>query len=466
MFSVVRKSPIPLGDQLVERVAGLIESGRLPEGSRLPSVRQLARRVGVSVYTVTSAFERLSAKGLIDARAGAGYFVAPNRSRMALSQVELGPLISADPILGFTRQAIEQANFSVPAGSGFLPAAWLSGAVPSSILSKVARSGVLLESAAVQGDPGLRELLAERIRMAGLPAAARSIVVTFGASHAFDLIARTLLRANDSVLVDDPGYFVLHTRLRAHGAQLIPVPRVAEGADLDALEAAARLHRPRMFVTQTVLHNPTGTSASAANCHGILTLAEKYNFVVVEDHVYTDLAPRRVVSLAQIDELKRVLYVGSFTKVLGPGMRIGFIAAPEALVSQLVDSKILGVLSGSALDEFVLREMLASGKYRKHIERLRDRLGTTRAAATVALRRAGLTIEPTAADGIFLWCRLPAGVDPERLCVDARAAGILLAKGAMFSISGRCSDYLRINTAYGSESTLTQFLASHCEAAA
>ena len=418
MFSVVRKSPIPLGDQLVERVAGLIESGRLPGGSRLPSVRQLARLVGVSVYTVTSAFERLSAKGLIDARAGAGYFVAPNRSRTPLSQVELGPLISADPILGFTRQAIEQANFSVPAGSGFLPAA------------------------------------------------ARSIVVTFGASHAFDLIARTLLRANDSVLVDDPGYFVLHARLRAHGAHLVPVPRVAEGADLDALEAAARLHRPRMFVTQTVLHNPTGTSASAANCHGILTLAEKYNFIVAEDHVYTDLAPRRVVSLAQIDELKRVLYVGSFTKVLGPGMRIGFIAAPEALVSQLVDSKILGVLSGSALDEFVLREMLASGKYRKHIERLRDRLGTTRAAATAALRRAGLTIEQSAADGIFLWCRLPAGVDPERLSVDARAEGILLAKGAMFSISGRGSDYLRINAAYGSEPALTQFLASHCEAAA
>jgi DNA-binding transcriptional MocR family regulator len=115
-------------------------------------------------------------------------------------------------------------------------------------------------------------------------------------------------------------------------------------------------------------------------------LAEKYNFVVVEDHVYTDLAPRSVVSLAQIDELKRVLYVGSFTKVLGPGMRIGFVAAPEALVPQLVDAKILGVLTGSALDEFVLRELLAGGKYRKHTERVRDRLGKARAAATNALR--------------------------------------------------------------------------------
>ena len=111
MFSVVRKSSVPLGDQLVARVAELIETGRLPEGSRLPSVRQLARRVGVSVYTITSAFERLSAKGLIDARAGAGYFVAPVRSGTALPRPESTPTLSSDPILGFVRQAIEQGNF-------------------------------------------------------------------------------------------------------------------------------------------------------------------------------------------------------------------------------------------------------------------------------------------------------------------------------------------------------------------
>lgn len=195
-------------------------------------------------------------------------------------------------------------------------------------------------------------------------------------------------------------------------------------------------------------------------------MAEKYNFVVVEDHVYTDLAPRSVVSLAQIDELKRVLYVGSFTKVLGPGMRIGFVAAPEALVPQLVDAKILGVLTGSALDEFVLRELLAGGKYRKHTERVRDRLGKARAAATNALRCAGVAIEQQVADGIFLWCRLPERVDPERLAVDARAAGILLAKGAMFSISGQYADHLRINAAHGSEPALTKFLGQRCAAAA
>lgn len=139
--------PVPLAHPLVERVSELIESGRLPEGSRLPSVRQLAHRVGVSVHTVTSAFERLSAKGLIDARAGAGYFVAPARNRAAPSRIEL----ALDPILGFARQTLEHHHFAVPAGSVFLPGSWLTNALPSSILSKVARSGVLLELVPVQG---------------------------------------------------------------------------------------------------------------------------------------------------------------------------------------------------------------------------------------------------------------------------------------------------------------------------
>jgi len=139
MFQVVRNSPKPLGDQLVEEVSRLIESGRLPEGFRLPSVRQLARRAGVSAYTVTTAFQRLSAKGLIQARAGSGYFVA--RIRRQAARVELGPAPSADPVLGFTRNLLEQENVVVPAGSGFLPAEWLAEGIPSSTLSRFGKSG-------------------------------------------------------------------------------------------------------------------------------------------------------------------------------------------------------------------------------------------------------------------------------------------------------------------------------------
>jgi len=460
MFQVVRSSPVPLGDQLVEEVTRLIESKRLPEGARLPSVRSLARRAGVSVYTVSSAYERLSARGLIQARPGWGYVVSrPARSPVA-PRVELGPSQSADSALGFARRLIEQDNIVVPAGAGFLPADWLADAIPSSVLSRFGRSGAAGESAPVQGDPELRALLAERLRSASVPVLADQLIVTFGATHAFDLIARTLLSRGDAVLVDDPGYFVLPTQLKAHGARLISVPRQRDGSDLAALEEAAKLHRPRMFFTQTLLHNPTGMSASPANCHGVLTLAERYDFLVTEDHVYSDLASAPLVSLAQIDELRRVLYVGSFTKVLGPGLRIGFLAVPAALVPRLIEAKILSVLSGSGLGEFVLREVLASGKYRRHVERLRDRLAKARAATAMALGGAGLQVEATPGQGIFLWARLPACVDPDRLALEAQAAGILLANGALFSPSGQSRDCLRFNDANGADPRLARFLSA------
>jgi DNA-binding transcriptional MocR family regulator len=466
VFQVVKNSAKPLGDQLVEDVGRAIESGRLPEGARLPSVRQLARRASVSAYTVATAFERLHARGLIESRPGSGHFVARRRRQQVTAAVELGPPPNVNPALDFARRTLDQSTITVPAGSGFLPASWFADAIPPSTLSKFKNSGAAAMPPPVQGDHLLRELLVERMHLSGVPATARNVMVTFGASQAFDLIARSLLSPGDTVLVDDPGYFVLTTQLKAYRLNLVPVPKCAEGSDLDALEELATLHQPRMFFTQTLLHNPTGITASAANCHGILKLADKYNFLIAEDHVYTDLAPPHLVSLAQIDELRRVIYVGSFTKVLCPGIRIGFVAAPEALMPQLLDAKILSVLSGSALDEFVVREVLASGKYRKHVEHLRDRITKARAITSVLLRDAGLRVDSPAHGGLFLWCQLPAAVDMDHLLAEARKAGILLALGSMFSLTARSDSYLRFNAVYGSDPSLIRVLTTCCRAPA
>jgi DNA-binding transcriptional MocR family regulator len=466
VFNVVRKSSKPLGDQLVEEVTRLVISGRLPEGSRLPSVRQLARRSGVSTYTVSQAFERVVAKGLVQARPGSGYFVARLPRKPASARVELDSPKSVDPVLGFARSTMEQDNVVVPAGSGFLPLAWLAEAVPPSIYSKLHKNAAATESASVQGDLALRELLAERLRTASIPVAAGNLIVTFGASHAFDLIATTLLSPGDAVLIDDPGYFVLPAQLKAHGVQLIPVPRLADGCDLDALDTAAKIHRPRMFFTQTLLHNPTGTSASAANCHGVLKIAERYDFLVTEDHIFSDLAGPNAVSLAQIDELQRVIYVGSFTKLLGPGLRVGYIAARTALLAPFIEAKILNVLTGSALCEVVLREVLASGKYRRHIERLRDRISKSRAMSAYQLGEAGLTLQNPSGEGIFIWAMIPPGIDLDRLVLEAQSQGILLAKGSLFSPTAQSRNCLRFNVAYGADPLLIKLLSNQVNAAA
>jgi DNA-binding transcriptional MocR family regulator len=175
MFQVVRSSPIPLADQLVHGMSTLIESGRFAEGARLPSIRLLARRAGVSPFTVSVAFERLLARGLIESRRGSGYFVAPHHSAHAPFAVELGPPPNADPAVLFTHSALD--GRVVPAGAGFLPSSWYAEALPAAALSKNARVSAAAPAPA-QGDGALRELLAERLHIGGVPAAARNIVVT------------------------------------------------------------------------------------------------------------------------------------------------------------------------------------------------------------------------------------------------------------------------------------------------
>lgn len=165
-----------------------------------------------------------------------------------------------------------------------------------------------------------------------------------------------------------------------------------------------------------------------------------------------------MVSLAQIDDLQRVIYVGSFSKVLGPGLRIGYIAAQSALIPSLIEAKIRSVMTGSALSEGVLSEVLASGKFRRHIQRLRDRISRARAASALRLSETGLTLASTSGEGIFLWAKVPPGIEPERLVLDAQSQGILLAKGSLFSPTAQSANYFRFNVAYAADPLLIHFL--------
>jgi DNA-binding transcriptional MocR family regulator len=291
-------------------------------------------------------------------------------------------------------------------------------------------------------------------------------VTTFGASQAFDLLARILLTAGDAVLVEDPGYFVLFEQLRAHHVRLIPIPRRPDGPDLAALEAACRAHRPRAFFVQTLLHNPTGSNAEPANCHRVLSLAEQFGFAVIEDDVYGDLYEGSAVRLAQIDGLRHVIYVGSYTKLIGPALRVGFIAADASLISQLIERKVLSVLSGSALLECFVSEVLDSGRYKRHVEQVRSRLTRMRRDARQALESAGIEFESAVGEGIFLWGRVPESTPVDDLVRRARENSILLAKGSLFSPARGCGQWLRFNVAHSASAPLVRFLSDSLRAAA
>ena len=467
MFELVRNSEVPLVDQICERVTHLVRQGQLTPGTRLPSIRKLARQVSASPFTVVDAYDRLVARGVIESRAGRGFFVTPRRLSAPLVAIEALEEPGSDA-MALARLCLANSADIVAAGSGFLPENWLLETTPAAVLTRLARGrrAQAFLPCPPQGLPELREQIATRLLQHGIAASAANIVTTYGASQAFDLLARILLSPGDTVLVEDPGYFVLFEQLRAHHVRLVGVPRRADGPDLAALEAACRAHRPRVFFMQTLVHNPTGSSAEPSNCHRILSLAEQYGFAVVEDDVYGDLYEGRAVRLAQIDALRHVMYVGSYTKLIGPALRVGFIAADLGLVTRLIERKVLSVLSGSTLLEYYVYEVLDGGRYKRHVDQLRTRLARMRRDARAALSAAGLEFDAEPGEGMFLWGRVPdSSVSVDALVRRARERSILLARGSVFSPAGGCKQWLRFNVAHSTSAPLTQFLRESLRAA-
>jgi DNA-binding transcriptional MocR family regulator len=209
---------------------------------------------------------------------------------------------------------------------------------------------------------------------------------------------------------------------------------------------------------QNTLHNPTGWTAPPANLHRVLTLAERCGVLIAEDDVYGHLLPGQATRLAQLSSLSRVIYYASLCKVLSPTLRMGYVAAEPALLKPLLKHKIYASLTGSALNEAILLELLAAGRVRKHFERLQGQLATARNATIRQLGAAGITFDSPGEAGLFLWGRVPDGVDVDVLARDAWQQGILLAGGAMFSPAGPASPCLRFNVVLGQHVRLTRYL--------
>jgi len=297
------------------------------------------------------------------------------------------------------------------------------------------------------GEPRLRTALAAKIAEFGIVAAPAQIATMVGATHALDIVTRTLLHTGDSVLVDEPGWSVEYARLAALGMRVLPVPRGVDGPDVAAMrrliEAQRPAARPRLYVTVSVLHNPTGASLSLQTAHRVLQLAAEFDLHIAEDDTYAHLAPAHAPRLAALDALERTIYVSGFSKILTPNWRVGFLAAPPALVDRLVDTKLLSTLATPSAGELALAHCLEQGWLRRHAERVRDRLGAARARTVRLVESHGCRLAAPP-HGLFGW--VDTGVDTERL---ARTLldDWLIAPGTLFHAQPRPSTMMRINFA-------------------
>jgi len=303
------------------------------------------------------------------------------------------------------------------------------------------------------------------MRSQGIAVDASRLLTCFGGTHAIDLICRSFLQPGDTVLVETPGYHLLFDRLREAGVKTVGIARRHDGPDVDQLDAACREHRPKLFFIQGVLHNPTGWGSSAARLHRVLSLAERHGLLLAEDDVHGHFLPGPATRLAQLSELRRVIYYSSFCKALSPALRVGYLAAEPALLKELLAAKIRSVLTTATLNENVLLELLASGRFRKHLDRLQAKLATARQASMRALHGAGILLDRPAEGGLFLWGTLPAGIDAGELVKEAYHQQILLA-GAAFDAAQADQRHLRFNVVYAQHPKLAEFLSQRLQASA
>jgi DNA-binding transcriptional MocR family regulator len=281
----------------------------------------------------------------------------------------------------------------------------------------------------------------------GISLQASQVLLTTGASQALDFVIRLLLRPGDTALVDDPGYYNLFGTLRLQGAHVVGVPRNRDGPDIDALERLAVQHQPKIFFTQTVMHNPTGSMMAPHIAFRVLQVAERCNFTIVEDDVFSDLQADPTPRLATLDQLNRVIYVRSFSKTLSGSLRVGFVACRPSLIESLADIKMLTSITSSEFTERLIYLVLVDGHYRKYLARLRTRLDEARFNVIRTFERIGVELFAEPADGMYVWARFPQIQDSLALAERAASEGFMLAPGAMFNPQLDLSPWMRFNVA-------------------
>jgi DNA-binding transcriptional MocR family regulator len=445
---------VPLVQQIVDQLSVAINQGGLPHGSRLPPIRELSDLMNVGKSTVVDALDRLRAKGLVVSRQGSGHFV--HRSR-AMPKLDAGPDLLPQDTLSVVRRAVLQDNGALRPGAGFLPSSWL----PADELLKAVR-GTLRDASLRMGEygvaagyPPLREALRVKLTAIGIEVPVEQIVTTANTVQAIDMLMRLLIKPGDTVLLDDPCYFTMHTNLALHGAKVVTVHRGVEGMDLEAFERTVIAHRPVLYMTNNSLHNPTGHSFSPAQVYRLLELSHRYGFHIVEDDLYCDLQQRGTPRLAA-GGLDNVSYVSGFSKTLTANSRVSYAVLAPPLAARMIGLKMAAGGMTSELAEQIVCNMLSDGSYAKHTRRTVDRLYDSSNRVTRWLEEAGCSVSSLPHEGLFIWTRLPDGYHAETLARKGLEIDLVLAPGTLLSKAPDAGQHLRFNVAHSDSSQVRE----------
>lgn len=457
-MATLRAVKTPLYLKLAHTLEHQITRGVLRPGDRVPSVRSLSRQQGVSISTVLEAYMWLENRGAIESRPQSGFFVrVPFSKSVPEPRFQTPPPRPANFGAGaIVAEVVRAANnpATVPMGSA-LPDPEL---LPNRKLNQIAR-GIIrripLHSATYAFSPGLeglRRQVARRSLAYGCNFSPSEIVVTCGAMEALNLTLRAAARAGDVIAVESPTYFGVLEAIQSLGMRAIEIPtHPSEGMSLELLESAIRKHRIKACVAMTNGHNPLGYVLPDDYKRLLAELTAKHDVALIEDNIYGDLAfgGRQPKVAKAFDRTGNVLLCSSFSKVLVPGFRVGWVHAGrhQAEVERL---KFMNTVATASLPQLVLAEYLESGGYDRYVGRLRNAFAEqvrimSQAAAKYFPEGTRIT-RPDA--GYLLWVELPKRVDAVKLFRAALEANISVVPGPIFSATGRFRNCIRISCGY------------------
>lgn len=457
-----RESETPIYQQIESHLRQAILSGNLPADTRLPSSRQLANDLGVNRITVENAYSALEAEGLVFSRMGSGTYVLPIEP---ISAARLNQTSTAWPLWQTNLKKVpseaevsdeaslrEHSNL-ISFASGISDSRQFPVEEFRKVMQSVMRRDQIdaLEYGERRGYAPLREGIARILASQGLQTHPENVLITAGSQQAIFLAAQVLLKAGDIVLVEDPTYPAAIDLFRTLGFQVVGIPVDDQGMRVDQLEKLLQLHHPNLIYTIPNFHNPTGTCLSSARRRELISLAGKYNVPILEDDFVGDLRyeGHTQPSLKSLDPGGRVIYVGTFSKMLMPGLRVGFIVADGPVYDSLLHFKGLSDLATSTLIQRALDAYMTVGRYQTYLHRSCQIFKTRRDAMLTALKRyMPSVVYETPKGGLFIWLQLPKSLSANALLKEARREGVSFAAGRSFFVDGISGeDWLRLNFA-------------------
>ncbi len=459
----------PVYRQIAEGIQTALHDGRLASGQQLPPTRDLAKQLAINRNTVIAAYDLLVELGVATGHTGRGTFLVGSRD--GGPHGDYRPSNPADPWLGAFARAVQgpgvgnlltiyrvaTSHEGISLAGGYPAAELMPVEAFARAMEKTLRErGVeVLSYGPTAGFGPLRETIAAEMSRKGTPCDASSILVTNGSQQALELAFRAFVDPGDTVVVEDPTYTGAISALAALGARTVGVPLDDEGIRPDLLELALTRHRPRLIYVQPTFHNPTARVMGEARRRDVLAIAARHRCVIVEDDYAGDLRfeGRDLPTLHSLDRGRHVLYLSTFSKKLLPGLRVGWVVAPEEAFERLLALKQIEDCGTSPLVQAALHAFIAEGAQDEHLARVRSAyLARSRAmdeAIRVHFPEGARFTRP--AGGLFGWVVLPESVDGDELFNAAREKGVLVGRGSLFHVGGGGRNTLRLTFASANE---------------